>query len=148
MQLTKEQIEELERLDKDATSGPWCVGNTRQNHSNPIMFETAIHVGDDATRGNCLARVGLGGEGAINASAEAVEANAQFIAALRNFLPELLRGYRAYLAEVEHHKTACELMAESYAHELAELPTDEESQEIDELYHYHRNRLLALKGEG
>lgn len=71
------------------TPGPWSVGYTRKSSCSEFAhFETPVHVGE-VNRGNALAIVHLGGDGAINGSREAVEANARLIAAAPEMLAEL-----------------------------------------------------------
>lgn len=81
------------------TPGPWSVGYTRRSRLHASLgdsFETAIHVGTPTNRGNCLAIVYIGGDGALDNSREAVEANARLIAAA----PELLAALRECYAIV------------------------------------------------
>lgn len=65
-------------MSERATAGPWSVGHPRDAS---YCTEIPIHVGVGANRGNALAIVSLGGNGAIDGSRNAVMANARLIAA-------------------------------------------------------------------
>lgn len=83
------------------TEGPWSISEPSKSiFSNmPEQWRCAVHVGEGAQRGNALAIVYLGGDGAINSTKEAVEANAKLIAAA----PTLLDACRALLKHTVDH---------------------------------------------
>lgn len=66
------------------TSGPWSVGEPRKmgdERHGYIWWDVPVHVGELCNRGNCLAIVCLGGEGATSSVLEDVKLNACLIAA-------------------------------------------------------------------
>lgn len=93
------------------TPGPWTVGDTRLQRVHERlqpMHETAVHCGGSETRGNCLAIVYLGGNGALRSDKESVEANARLISAAPDLLTaceEVLNEMRAYNGESEFDET-------------------------------------------
>jgi hypothetical protein len=72
------------------TPAPWSyeppVKDTRVSQGLGIWYRSSIYVGLYEGRGNVLASVCMGGDGALQRTKEAVEANARLIAAA----PELL----------------------------------------------------------
>lgn len=92
------------------TPGPWSVGNARvAKYATGTSCEIAIHVGEGSKRGNCLAIVYMGGDGAIRATESHIEANAKLIAAapdMAEALQAMLRaridpmGIKAYEADM------------------------------------------------
>lgn len=76
--------------------GPWTAMQARKSSSvSPklgVFWESYIAVGSGNT-GNALAVVVLGGKGGLNASREAVEANARLIAAA----PKMLADHACFL---------------------------------------------------
>ena len=93
------------------TPGPWTVGHTRTvTHSGGIFStETAVHRGDAADRGNCIAIAY--GHGALSHS----EDDARLIAAA----PDLLEALKAQLAvtdwaeQEKANKLACAAIAKA-----------------------------------
>ncbi len=80
--LTPAQVEELERLEKAATPGPWKVGaedGTRLSHVWPVRNSAAV--------ADCSV-------GDWRYSDEEMRDNAAFIAALRNAAPALLAALK------------------------------------------------------
>lgn len=72
---------------KKHTPAPWCVGNIQSKRYAGYpgeSFEASIHIGDKSNRGNCLAIVYMGGEGATRNSRDAIEENARRIVACVN----------------------------------------------------------------
>ena len=78
------------------TPAPWSVGytNPKDYGGGIIHFYSPVHVGTGTTKGNVIATVGMGGDGATDASAAAVKANAHLIAAA----PDMLEAVRELLA--------------------------------------------------
>lgn len=91
-------------MSKPYTPGPWSVGHTRKSRTDPAFgpfHETPVHVGSYENRGNALAVVYLGGDGALRSDVESVEANARLIAAAPDVVKaaQLLGGGDLYLEE-------------------------------------------------
>ncbi len=64
------------------TPGPWCIGSmTVRSLASGEWPEVAIHVGDFANRGNVLAVVHMGGDGALSSDPGPITDNARLIAA-------------------------------------------------------------------
>lgn len=63
------------------TPGPWSVGTPRTKGARNEWPEVPVHVGDFSNRGNCLALVYMGGDGATSTESGKVLANAHLIAA-------------------------------------------------------------------
>jgi hypothetical protein len=69
------------------TPAPWCIGDIQAKRYPGYpgeSFEAGIHVGDKPNRGNCLAIVYSGGDGALRNSMNDIEANARRIVACVN----------------------------------------------------------------
>jgi hypothetical protein len=79
------------------TPGPWSVGRSILREGGQYL-EVAVHVGEGATRGNCIALVYQGGEGAISSRTEDVEANARLIASA----PSLLASLKECVLQIEY----------------------------------------------
>lgn len=74
---------ERETAGRAWTPGPWSVGHVsaKDYGGGIIHYEVMVHVGEGPQRGNALAIVCMGGNGATRADAESVKANARLIAA-------------------------------------------------------------------
>lgn len=162
--LTKEQIEELEGLDKAATKGPWAWNLNLKSKDVSLeghtgMCETVIDTQRwgmggaklrflrDGLMVGCdqLAKAHKGRDHHKHWCADIDHPDAQIITAMRNNLPELLRGYRAYLAMREIEVDGGELPERVYiklpCHGMTVTCT------LGEAFD-NAQRLAALKGEG
>lgn len=94
--MTPAQIEELERLEREATPGPWMLGPSSGKNApasiecNPVFDEDG-NIEDARFLGHTY--TGVTGTVA-NMFPEGHIANAEFLVALRNAAPELLRAAR------------------------------------------------------
>lgn len=80
------------------TPAPWSVGVPRGVGKRQEWPEVPVHVGEFSNRGNCIALVYMGGDGATLSTSEAVLANATLIAAA----PAMYEALKiAYLALTE-----------------------------------------------
>lgn len=115
---TQTTLREIEERANKATDGPWSVGNVSacDYGSGIIMHKITVHVGAPENRGNTIATVHLGGIGATDIKEDAVQSNAEFIAAARTDIPFLLQLIAELRAENEKMKrlfsSACESVAE------------------------------------
>jgi hypothetical protein len=91
-------ISRIEGLLEKATPGPISLGHP-STHGG--WWEFPIHVGLSENRGNCFARFGLGGKGAISSTYEDIEVNAQLYIELRNAAPALMKALKAAQAFVK-----------------------------------------------
>ena len=94
MKLTPERLDELERLEKAATKGPWKRG---EEH------ESMASLGRDGVNGSGWIALGKFTGGFVTSQPHSV--NCQFSVALRNAAPALIAAANAVLDEAEHKET-------------------------------------------
>ncbi len=162
--LTKEQVEELDRLDKAATKGPWVWNLNLKSKDVSLegqtgMRETVIDAQRwgmggaklrflrDGLMVGCdqLAKAHEGREHHKHWCADIDHPDAQIITALRNAAPSLLAMARAYLAEIRFHQDEITLL-ESELRNLRDASWVTQMA-VSSQRDYHLSRLAALQGE-
>ena len=110
--LTDEELGELERLEKEATPGPWALESYSEDHEGPISVVSEYEIKrGGVVSANWIAECDLQDDEAQNV------VNAELIRAYRNALPALLREVRQHRAKEPYaeflHTQKCRLTQRS-----------------------------------
>lgn len=99
-----ERLRELEQLLEEATPGPW-VAETASTADNPLLAGDAVvwsrGAVDKDGDSKFVTNIGPSRIGAVGVAFDHEEADARFIAAARNALPDLLAYVRQLEADAE-----------------------------------------------